>query len=109
MFCRYGVAMRTTRMFHKTAAFPRLLRIEDFAPTVVVCKPRNRPIRRIEIRKEKTRIDDTLSRTHIWKTLFGTEPMPEIEENAAEKYSGTLSFPDDFDFDRILRKVRKGH
>lgn len=58
--------------------------------------------------KEKSYMDDTLSRTHIWKTLFGTASMPQIEEKAAEKYSGTLDFPDDFDFDKIARKVRKG-
>jgi hypothetical protein len=60
------------------------------------------------VANEKPCIDDTLSRAHIWKTLFGDEPMPEIEEHAAEKYSGTLKFPENFDFDKIARKVKKG-
>jgi hypothetical protein len=108
LFCGYGIVWRGTGTLRKNVGFPRPLTMEDLAPALVVCRPRVRPVR-VESRREKTRIDDTLSRAHIWKTLFGDEPMPDIEDNAAKKYSGTLNLPDDFDFDKILRKVRKGH
>jgi hypothetical protein len=104
-FCRYGVVKRTPRHLGKSLGVSG---IGGIVTVFGICKP-HVDAKRAESRKEKARIDDTLSRIHMWKTLFGTEPMPEIEENAAEKYSGSLSFSDDFDFDRILRRVRKGH
>lgn len=92
----------------KNMDFVKVVKIEDIIPIARIWEPCTRPIVR-RVKREKARIDDTLSRVHIWRTLFGTEPMPDIEENAPKKYSGTLDFPDDFDFERILRKVKKGH
>lgn len=53
-------------------------------------------------------IDDTISRATIWKTLFGDRPLPNIEENAVEKYAGSLDqyLSKDVPIDKIVRHAK---
>jgi len=63
----------------------------------------SKPIERLEI-------DDSESRRMIWQTLFPTEPMPKVEENAVEKYSGLLDkfLPENVPLDKVMQRVKRG-
>lgn len=90
-------------------SFVRLPRIDDCFPAIPQLT-RLRPSLKIETLREKPKVDDTLSRMNLWKTLFGEEEIPEIEKGAVEKYAGSLDkyLPPGFQLDEIIKKVRKG-
>ena len=52
----------------------------------------------------KSVIDDTISRAETWKALFEERTIPEIEENAVEKYAGSLDryLPENVPVDKVL-------
>jgi hypothetical protein len=90
-------------------SFVRLPRIDDCFQAIPQLT-RLRSSLKIETLREKPKVDDTLSRMNLWKTLFGEEEMPEIEKGAVEKYAGSLDkyLPSGFQLDEIIKKVRKG-
>ena len=47
---------------------------------------------------------DTICRSATWEALYTDEPVPSIEENAVEKYAGSLDsyLPDDIPIEAIL-------
>jgi len=65
---------------------------------------RVRPISR------KVGIDDSESRVAIWRALFKDRPLPTIEENAVEKYAGSLNkyLPENVPIDKVVKHAKKG-
>jgi len=55
-------------------------------------------------------LDDSESRIAIWKTLFEDKPLPTIEENAVEKYAGSLDkyLPENVPIDEVTKHAKKG-
>ena len=47
---------------------------------------------------------DSASRLATWNALFGGESLPEIEENAVEKYAGSLDkyLPDNVPVEKVI-------
>lgn len=55
-------------------------------------------------------LDDSKSRIAIWRALFKDEPLPRIEEDAVEKYAGSLDkyLPENVPVDEVVRRAKTG-
>jgi hypothetical protein len=53
-------------------------------------------------------LSDSASRTATWKAMFNGEPLPEIEENAVEKYAGSLDqyLPDNVPIEKVIKNAK---
>jgi len=53
-------------------------------------------------------INDTISRSATWSALYEDKPMPDVEENAVEKYSGSLDqyLPDNVPIDSVITHAK---
>jgi hypothetical protein len=65
-------------------------------------------IKRTVYLERKLPVDDTVSRAAIWKALFKDKPLPNIEEDAVEKYAGLLDeyLPSDIPVDDVVRHAK---
>lgn len=59
--------------------------------------------------KRWSEIDDTQSRSNMWRALFGDEQIPLIEKNAVAKYAGMLDkyISRDLPIEKIVERVKK--
>ncbi len=84
---------------------PQFSKIETFLMPVIYQRWLNR---RIDYSAIQGSIDDTISRAAIWNALFCDMPLPNVEENAVEKYAGSLDkyLPDNIPIDNIVRHAK---
>lgn len=59
---------------------------------------------------KRFKLDDSESRLAIWRALFKDKPLPMIEEDAVEKYAGSLDkyLPHNVPIDKVIERAKKG-
>ena len=86
---------------------PQFPKHEIVIPSIDYLEPfgkfKKPPTRRVSL-------DDSESRLAIWRALFKDRPLPMVEENAVEKYAGSLDkyLPENVPIDKIIRHAKKG-